>query len=423
MSAVPDIALATITLRVRQKDKPYRVYRGGRIRGPVRPLREPPDGGSRFGLAEPGAGTGAPPPGAPPSEAPELPPAPEPRRRIPGRRRPRRIALWTALLLLAVLLLAAAWGVFGYLSFRSGVKDANERLSPRDRAALTPTDGSLLTTPATILLLGIDTGASRGNERGRSDAIVLLHTDPDHHRISLLSIPRDLRIDIPKEGFAKINAAYAYGGVPLATREVEELTGVTVNHVVVVDFASFPEVIDAVGGVTVDIPRPILSNPFDCPYGSRAACDRWKGWRFAKGEQTLDGRRALIYARIRENRLDPKENDLTRGSRQQQVVQALADKVVSFDGFIHLPFWGKKLTEPLATDLSATQLLELGWVKFRASTTLQCRLGGEPAMIDGIFYLIASEDNAAVVDMALGRSAPQPPKPADGLYGPGCTVR
>jgi len=322
-----------------------------------------------------------------------------------------------------VLLLAVAWGAFGYVSFRGGVKQANERLTGEDRAALAHADGSLLTTPTTILLLGIDSGAARGNDRGRSDAIVLVHTDPDHHRLSLLSIPRDLRIDIPNQGFAKINSAYAMGGIPLAAREVEELTGVQVNHVVVVDFGSFPDVIDAIGGVTVDIPRAILSNRFDCPYGSQAECDRWKGWRFAKGEHTLDGRRALVYSRIRENQLDPKENDLTRGSRQQQVVQALADKLVSFDGFVHLPFWGKKVTQPLATDLSATQLLELGWVKFRASTTLRCRLGGEPATIDGVFYLIASEDNAATVDMALGRSAPQPPRPADGLYGPGCTVR
>jgi LCP family protein required for cell wall assembly len=414
---------------VRQKDKPYRVYRGGRIRGPIRPLREPTDDASASRLppqpTAPQDGAGPPvPPVLPPPEAPGGPPSPEPRRREPvRRRRGRRVALWLALVALGVLLLAVAWGAFGYVSFRGGVKQANERLTGEDRAALAHADGSLLTTPTTILLLGIDSGAARGNDRGRSDAIVLVHTDPDHHRLSLLSIPRDLRIDIPNQGFAKINSAYAMGGIPLAAREVEELTGVQVNHVVVVDFGSFPDVIDAIGGVTVDIPRAILSNRFDCPYGSQAECDRWKGWRFAKGEHTLDGRRALVYSRIRENQLDPKENDLTRGSRQQQVVQALADKLVSFDGFVHLPFWGKKVTQPLATDLSATQLLELGWVKFRASTTLRCRLGGEPATIDGVFYLIASEDNAATVDMALGRSAPQPPRPADGLYGPGCTVR
>jgi anionic cell wall polymer biosynthesis LytR-Cps2A-Psr (LCP) family protein len=175
--------------------------------------------------------------------------------------------------------------------------------------------------------------------------------------------------------------------------------------------------------VTVDIPKPILSNKFDCPLSSPAECERWKGWHFAKGEHTLDGKRALVYSRIRENQLNPSESDLTRGSRQQQVVQALADKVVSLNGYAHLPFWGKKLVRPLATDLSATQLLELGWVKYRASTTLRCRLGGEAATIDGVFYLIASEDNAPVVDMALGRSAPQPPKPADGPYGPGCVSK
>jgi LCP family protein required for cell wall assembly len=408
---------------VRQKDKPYRVYRGGRTRGPIQPLRPPSDDASaqdwRPTVEEEQDGLAAPAVDVPPPEPPSTPPAPQ--RERPPRRRGRRIALWIALTLLFALLLFVGWGTFGYFAFRGGVKDANARLPTEARQALSTQHGSLLSSPTNILLLGVDHGPAREGDTGRSDAIVLVHTDPDHHRLSMLSIPRDLRIEIPQRGFAKINAAYSIGGTALAVKSVESLTGIGINHVAVVDFSTFADVIDAVGGITVDVPRKIVSNRFDCPYASRADCERWRGWRFAKGRQTMNGHRALVYSRIRENQLDPSENDLTRGGRQQQVVQALADKLVSFNGFVHLPFWGSKVVKPLATDLSATQLLELGWVKFRAATTLRCRLGGQPATLDGVWYLIGSEDNASVVAMALGQAAPQPPRPGEGLFGAGCT--
>ena len=81
----------------------------------------------------------------------------------------------------------------------------------------------------------------------------------------------------------------------------------------------------------------------------------------------MDGRRALIYSRIRENRLDPSENDLTRGGRQQAVVEAMTGKLVGPWTFLRLPFIGDELAAPLTTDLSSGQLLQLGWVRFRAN--------------------------------------------------------
>jgi LCP family protein required for cell wall assembly len=324
--------------------------------------------------------------------------------------------------LLCVILLIAAWGAAGYFSLRSGVSEANERLPQSAARALSPQDSSLLSSPTTILLLGTDLGPGR-EDTGRADAIVLLRTDPEEHRISLLSIPRDLRVEIPGYGPDKVNAAYAFGGTKLAIDTVESVTGVPVNHVAVVDFSTFGELIDALGGVTVDVPAPILSNRFDCPYASTARCERWQGWHFPAGEQELDGRRALVYSRIRENQLDPTESDLTRGGRQQQVVQAIADELGGISGFVRLPFIGKDVMRPIATDLSATELLELGWVKFRASTTLRCRLGGVPEEVDGVAYLVGTEDNPAVVDMVLGKTAPKPPSKVLGPFAPGCEVR
>jgi LCP family protein required for cell wall assembly len=241
--------------------------------------------------------------------------------------------------------------------------------------------------------------------------------------MAYLSIPRDLRVDIPGHGPNKINAAFQLGGPALAMKTVRALTGLQPNHVVIVDFDDFRAVIDALGGVEIDVPKPILSNRFDCPYATAARCQEWQGWRFAKGKQTMDGRRALIYSRIRENRLDPAENDLTRGDRQQAVVEAMTDDLVGLGTFVRLPFIGGDLVKPLTTDLSAGQLLQLGWVRFRSNSgrALHCRLGGEPQSIGGESVLVATEENTAALSMFSGLSAPQPPPPGT-TFGAGCTV-
>jgi LCP family protein required for cell wall assembly len=263
------------------------------------------------------------------------------------------------------------------------------------------------------------------SDANRSDSIMLVRTDPDKHRISYLSIPRDLRVDIPGHGTGKINSAFALGGPALAMRTISGVTGIPINHVVLVDFNSFKDLIDELGGVTVNVPAPIVSNRFDCPFPTASQCQKWKGWRFAKGKQKLDGRRALIYSRIRENRLDPAENDLTRGGRQQAVVDAIGNKLTGPGTLFKLPFVGDSLLKPLATDLTAGQFLQLAWLKVRSPSdrTLHCRLGGSASYVDGQSFIIGTEENRNVIAMFSGRAAAQPPLPGSGPFGPGCTRR
>ena len=375
-------------------DKPYRLYRGGRVKGKV-PL------------------------------APRARPASRPvdeRGARPPRR--RRILLWSGLAVGALVLLALVWGVLGYRSFADGVEQANERLPRRATAALARHDGSLLSDPATILVIGTDGGKAPGRrDAKRSDSLLLLRTDPGTHRLSYLSIPRDLRVEIPGYGTSKINAANQFGGPALTIRTVRQLTGLPVHHVVVVDFDGFRELIDALGGIEVNVAKPILSNRFDCPY-KPARCREWEGWRFAKGRQHMDGRRALVYSRIRTNRLDPSETDISRGGRQQAVAEAVGDEIASFGTFLRIPFAGDSLATPLATDLSAWELAQLAWVRFRAdsSKSLHCRLGGEPATIGGESVIIGTEGNVDAISMFLRRSAPLAP-PKGATYAPGCTRR
>jgi hypothetical protein len=134
----------------------------------------------------------------------------------------------------------------------------------------------------------------------------------------------------------------------------------------------------------------------------------------------MGGRRALIYSRIRENQLNAAENDLTRGERQQQVVRAIADKVTSAATLVKMPWLADDLVAPLATDLTGGQFSQLGWVKIRSGSTLRCRLGGSPSQFGGESFVVSSEENRSVILMFLGVSAPQPPLPGSGAFGPGC---
>lgn len=389
-------------------EKPYRVYRGGRTKGKV-PLASREHGGTATAERRTYRGGGG-------GGGEGRPVVRRPRRRWTWKR-------WTWVSLLALFCFLVIWSVVGYLAVRGGVKDANARLPAGTTEVLARQNSLLLTSSTNILLLGTD--HSTNGQAGRSsdqhsDSIMLLHVDPSRHRLVYLSVPRDLRATIPGYGDQKVNAAMQIGGPKLAIRTADALFGpkLQVNHVVVVDMATFVQLIDAVGGIDVNVPEAILSNRFDCPYATSARCSRWEGWRFEKGVQHMDGHRALIYSRIRENRLNPADTDISRGQRQQAVMQATLKKLASPGMFFRLPFSGGSLMKPLATDLSTWQFLQLGWVKFRAGSTLHCRLGGRD-LGDG--YITGDQENIAVIQMVLGTSAPQPPPPGSGLYGAGCT--
>jgi LCP family protein required for cell wall assembly len=188
-------------------------------------------------------------------------------------------------------------------------------------------------------------------------------------------------------------------------RTISEAFGFEINHIILLDMTSFKDVIDALGGIDVDVRSPAVTK-YECPYPSAERCRRWGGWRFGRGIQHMDGKRARIYARIRKNDLAPGEGDLNRTGRQQQVLQATLGKMVGVGTFVRLPFVGEDLVKPLATDLTTPQVFQLGWLRFRASKdrTTYCRLG---VTGDG-------DDNAAVLLMFTGRSAIQPPSPVSG---------
>jgi polyisoprenyl-teichoic acid--peptidoglycan teichoic acid transferase len=392
--------------------KSYRTYKGGRAG------RDDPEA-ARFNFGGGGSGTAAPPRPRTPEGMPRpgyRGPGALPGRPVatPGGQPPRSFLRrrWKRILAIGIpvcFLLFAGWLYLGYRSFSNEIANANKRLNKATLAALQPA-GNIMTSPQISMIMGSDSRGASAVSGARSDSILLVRTDPSHHLISMLSIPRDLEVQIPGHGPDKINAAFAFGGPPLLIHTVDKYTGLPVNHMVLVDFTGFKDLIDSLGGVTIDNPYKIVSSqPFDGII-----------WHFGKGPIHLDGRRALAYARIRHT-TNPRDSDITRTERQQRVTQALMHQLVTPSSLFHLPSIGRDLAKPLATDLSAPELLAMGWIKFRASRTLECHLGGVPESIGGQDVLQPSERNAAVIGMFLGKQAPQP-APRGELFAPGCTV-
>ncbi len=284
----------------------------------------------------------------------------------------RRFRWWYLLAIpLALAIAFGVWGILGYRTFDKAVARSNRHITRKTRTALADSHGSVLGSPTTLLVLGSD---QRGHEPARSDSILLMRFDPHTHTVSQLSIPRDTLVTVPGRGQMKINAAYFWGGPTLAVKVVSSFTGVPINHVMVVNFHGFPSLIDSVGGVVVNVPSDITSW-----YSGNTTV------HFKKGPQLMDGKRALIYSRVRHS-----DNDFMRMGRQQQVVQALETKIARPGNFFHLPTIGSQFMKDVSTDLSTNQIIELSYLDWRAKGARQFKtvLQGTPQMIGGGDYVV-----------------------------------
>ncbi|MEB2281712.1 LCP family protein [Lysinibacillus xylanilyticus] len=162
--------------------------------------------------------------------------------------------------------------------------------------------------PFSVLMLGVD---ERKNDSGRSDTMIVITVNPEKHTMKMLSIPRDTRTEIiGHNSVDKINHAYAFGGVPMAVKTVEHFLDIPIDYYVFINMEGFLQIIDTIGGVTID-------NDMDLTYNS---------YHYPKGEIILDGNKALIFSRIRYE--DPR-GDFGRQIRQRQIIEAVLKKASS----------------------------------------------------------------------------------------------
>lgn len=192
--------------------------------------------------------------------------------------------------------------------------------------------------PLDVLLLGVDERPGDSFVEGsRADTLMLARLFPKTGEVRLLSIPRDLFVEIEPGVQDRINAAYSYGGVEQTTEAVERATGISVDHYAVVDFEGFEGVVNALGGVRVEI------------------LDEMPPGRKMEGVQTLNGKQALFYARYR----GTAGGDLDRIERQQQIVAALRSKLLSWGTVPKLPELVESVRTNVETDLGFRENLSL----------------------------------------------------------------
>jgi polyisoprenyl-teichoic acid--peptidoglycan teichoic acid transferase len=389
--------------------RPYRRFRvhSGSASGGIEDLRRMTEGEvARAGGPARGAvvaplrpeRVGASPP--PPPPPPRTPRAPGADARPPRRRTthwwsvrgigPLGWAIRVVVLLVAVFVI---WGVAGYLALSDAVSSSNARITPAARKALTPMSGMMLTTPTNILFIGSD--ARPGEGQSRSDTMMIMRVDPNSGKIKYLSIPRDTLIDstsCPSCGSyvqnQKINAAYFFQGEPGAIHTVEKFTGLPVNHIVIVSFDGLSQVVNDLGGVTVNNPFALKS----CAYPGGITVS------FRKGMITLNGTTALQYVRVRHC-----DSDIQREERQQAFLSALKSKIVTPGDIWQAPWNAASLVRALSTDMSATDLAQLGWLEMNLSQSKKDRyvLPGTPQYINGGAYIVNDPVKSAAVKRAF----------------------
>lgn len=263
----------------------------------------------------------------------------------------------TKILMLVAAICAVAYVAVGYFF----PDTALDNLNPNDRLSL----------KKNIVVLGVD---ERDDDVGRSDTLFVVMFDSKTKTASLLSVPRDTRVRIEGHGWDKINHAYAYGGHKLTQKTVEELLGIRINNYVMVDFKGFEGLVDAIGGIDIDVEKDMYYH------------DTWDGFTvdLKKGRQHLDGKTAIQYVRFRDE-----EGDIGRICRQQHFLMAVYDKITSADMLLHIPGLAKQLTSMVKTDMPLSDMIDIGkalhsMVKEKGLS--MAMVPGEPKYIDGVSY-------------------------------------
>lgn len=298
-------------------------------------------------------------------------------RRQREKRRNRRV-LVAALVLLLVPVLA----VGGYLVWLNQIVSSNikqEQLLP-DVPGPTNDAGEAIEQPAgngtNYLLLGSDAGPGRVG--GRSDVMVLVHVPEDKHNVTLIHFPRDLYVSIPDHGKNKLNAAFAFGGSPLLVQTMQNLLGVEVDHVAMVDFEGFKRMTDAVGGVDVKVEEASTGN----------------GVTFNEGTMHMDGETALIFVRQRKQL---SEGDISRGRRQQAFIKALMLKTLSAETLTN-PIRLKDFIDAATSNLIVDQDLDVGTMRSEAFAMKGLR-GRDVRFITAPFTGFGTSPEGASIDI------------------------
>lgn len=236
--------------------------------------------------------------------------------------------------------------------------------------------GTTFNEPFYVLLLGSDSRDADDFTGSRSDTNILTRVDPVNKVVTMISIPRDTKIELSGYGTQKFNAARAYGGVAGVIREASKLCGVEISHYVEIGFDGVMDLVDSIGGVEIDVPYAIHDD------------DAWVD--IEPGYQTLSGWDALGFARSRAYA----DGDFTRTSNQRLLIKALVDKVLALDP-ASMQQAIKSGAKCVDTDMSLMDILGLAMTFKDGFTMYSAMVPSTTTDINGVSYVICDEEGLA----------------------------
>jgi LCP family protein required for cell wall assembly len=211
---------------------------------------------------------------------------------------------------------------------------------------------------------------------------MIVHVDPEENYLSVLSLPRDLRVDVPGHGMGKLNTAFAYGGAALAIRTIKQTTGVDVDHYLEIGFDAFVDMVNTLGGVYVDVDQRYFNDNWNYE-----PINVWPGY------QLLSGADALDYVRFRHDT----NMDFGRMQRQQRFMAAVREQAMGWDLPFKLPGLISALFNNVTTDLGANDILKLAsWaIRLNGDNIRQITLTGSTPTIGGAAYVVVTREALA----------------------------
>jgi LCP family protein required for cell wall assembly len=278
-----------------------------------------------------------------------------------------------------ILLLCAGAAYFNYINQQLTKGDkTDEELSALDEVLDYSTS---LDEPFYMLLIGSDRRENDASMGARSDVNIVCRVDPQAAQITMVSIPRDTKIELEGHGTQKFNAAYAFDGAAGAVKAAEELLDIDISHYAEVNFSELANLIDAVGGVTVNVEERV----------DDSKCDDYDGNHYVieLGEQTLSGAEALTFSRSR----NYPTGDFVRQKHQRQVVSAVVDKVTNLP-LTSIPETINAAVKCVTTDLNVTDIIGLAqtFASGDGVTMYSAMLPSYTQTINGISFVINDEE-------------------------------
>ena len=242
--------------------------------------------------------------------------------------------------------------------------------------------GQLAEGPFNVLVLGVDERPESEEDGSRTDTIMLVRVMPESGDVRLLSVPRDLLVEVAPDEEDRINAAYNFGGIEQTITAFEEYSGVPVDHYAIVDFEGFKDVINAMGGVEVDVEDEVPPK-----------------YKIEDGLQNLNGQQALFYARYR----GTSGGDLDRIRHQQQLVASLRSQAFDWNTVRQLPEILRVANRNVQTDVGFSDGVSIGRILVRRGPNAQMtseQLQGDPETLEnGNQVLIPNDEtNEPILD-------------------------